>query len=649
MNRDTEHQAQQVTLTAPIENQDYIVSVTPGLEIKAEFDFSNVAIEKAGQHLVLRFLEGGSITLENFGSFIDNEQSPTILLEDGSILSADQILASIQSPEIDVEPAAGQTGPDSGGVSEYEDNPGAILDGIEKLDGLEFDQPQDVNPPEYQGLHESTGGSEQPDSPLVDTTPPNFVINDVGDTSDNTPTITGTAEPGSTITLEVGNVTMTATADADGHWTVTVPEATPLTDGVYTIDGTATDSAGNMSTDSGTLGVDTTAHATIALDVDITPDDIIAADELGEDIAVTGTVGGDVADGDIVTVTVNGTAYTGTVSNGAFSIDVPASQLAADPDHIIEASVTGTDPLGNTVTVTDTEAYSVDAMIGGDNIGEVTEDADHLSLTDSGTLTINDGDAGEAAFDPGSVNGSEGALGNLSINAAGEWTYEVDNAAVQYLDEGETKVETFTVTSVDGTEHTVTITINGADDPSRISLGDSGSDSGSVTEDVDTDPGTDGIQLTDSGSLTVTDADGGDTPAFDPQATSFNADGSTNADPLGELTIDADGNWNYAVDNGAVQHLGDGDTVTEVYTVVTSDGQTHEITITINGADDPSRISLGDSGSDSGSVTEDVDTDPGTDGIQLTDSGSLTVTDADGGDTPAFDPQATSFNADGST
>jgi T1SS-143 domain-containing protein len=205
------------------------------------------------------------------------------------------------------------------------------------------------------------------------------------------------------------------------------------------------------------------------------------------------------------------------------------------------------------------------------------------------------------------------------------------------------------VVTSDGQTHEITITINGADDPSRISLGDSGSDSGSVTEDVDTDPGTDGIQLTDSGSLTVTDADGGDTPAFDPQATSFNADGSTNADPLGELTIDADGNWNYAVDNGAVQHLGDGDTVTEVYTVVTSDGQTHEITITINGADDPSRISLGDSGSDSGSVTEDVDTDPGTDGIQLTDSGSLTVTDADGGDTPAFDPQATSFNADGST
>jgi T1SS-143 domain-containing protein len=448
--------------------------------------------------------------LENFGSFIDNEQSPTILLEDGSILSADQILASIQSPGIDIEPAAGEAGPDSGGVSEYEDNPGAILDGIEKLDGLEFDQPQEVNPPQYQGLNENAGGDAQPDSTLVDTTPPNFIINDVGDTSDNTPTITGTAEPGSTIMLEVGDVTLTTTADAEGHWTVTVPDATPLSDGVYTIDGTATDSAGNMSTDSGTLGVDTTAYATIALDADITSDDIIAADELGEDIAITGTVGGDVADGDIVTVTVNGATYTGAVSNGTFSIDVPTSQLAADPDHIIEASVTGTDPLGNAATATDTEAYSVNAVIGGDDIGEVTEDADNPSLTDSGTLTINDGDAGEAAFDPDSVSGSEDALGSLSINAAGEWTYSVDNGAVQYLGDGETKVETFTVTSVDGTAHTVTITINGTNDGPvledvDISLSEEGLPDG-ITDNAGSVDTTDSTTI--SGTMSIADADG---------------------------------------------------------------------------------------------------------------------------------------------
>ncbi|UCP15597.1 VCBS domain-containing protein [Aeromonas media] len=39
---------------------------------------------------------------------------------------------------------------------------------------------------------------------------------------------------------------------------------------------------------------------------------------------------------------------------------------------------------------------------------------------------------------------------------------------MQYLGEGETKVETFTVQSVDGTEHTVTITITGVNDAAVI-------------------------------------------------------------------------------------------------------------------------------------------------------------------------------------
>ncbi|MCI2965513.1 VCBS domain-containing protein, partial [Shewanella sp. N2AIL] len=70
---------------------------------------------------------------------------------------------------------------------------------------------------------------------------------------------------------------------------------------------------------------------------------------------------------------------------------------------------------------------------------------------------------------------------------------------VQYLAEGETKVETFVVLSQDGTEHTVTITITGTNDVPVIA----GDDVGAVTEDA-TDP-----VLTDSGTLTITDADSG--------------------------------------------------------------------------------------------------------------------------------------------
>ncbi|WP_216640188.1 VCBS domain-containing protein [Aeromonas sp. CA23] len=57
------------------------------------------------------------------------------------------------------------------------------------------------------------------------------------------------------------------------------------------------------------------------------------------------------------------------------------------------------------------------------------------------------------------------------------------NGDVQYLGQGETKVETFVVKSQDGTEHTVTITITGVNDSAVIS----GADTGAVTEDASPD------------------------------------------------------------------------------------------------------------------------------------------------------------------
>ncbi|WP_338000026.1 VCBS domain-containing protein [Aeromonas hydrophila] len=69
-------------------------------------------------------------------------------------------------------------------------------------------------------------------------------------------------------------------------------------------------------------------------------------------------------------------------------------------------------------------------------------------------------------------------MGSLTITEGGAWTYNVDNSKVEYLGEGETKVETFVVKSVDGTEHTVTVTITGTNDKAIIS----GDAEGAVTE-----------------------------------------------------------------------------------------------------------------------------------------------------------------------
>ncbi|MBV7416836.1 VCBS domain-containing protein, partial [Aeromonas sp. sif2433] len=69
-----------------------------------------------------------------------------------------------------------------------------------------------------------------------------------------------------------------------------------------------------------------------------------------------------------------------------------------------------------------------------------------------------------------------------------------------YLAAGETKVETFTVHSADGTSHEVVITITGTNDLPVIA----GDDQGAVTEDASNPT------LTDSGTLTLTDLDAGE-------------------------------------------------------------------------------------------------------------------------------------------
>jgi hypothetical protein len=80
----------------------------------------------------------------------------------------------------------------------------------------------------------------------VDTTAPAApTVNSVSSTSDNTPTLTGTAEAHSTVTLYVDDVSVgTTTADGAGDWSIT---STLLADGVRAITAKSTDAAGNVS------------------------------------------------------------------------------------------------------------------------------------------------------------------------------------------------------------------------------------------------------------------------------------------------------------------------------------------------------------------------------------------------------------------
>ncbi|MEL6177288.1 hypothetical protein GL261_22765, partial [Aeromonas dhakensis] len=347
----------------------------------------------------------------------------------------------------------------------------------------------------------------------------------------------------------------------------------------------------------------------------------VVEDEANPTLTETGTLTVTDVDGadEAKFVAGNGTPSAGalgslTITEGGawtYNVDNSKVQYLGEGETKVETFVVeSVDGTTHTVTITIT-GVNDSAVIGGVDSGNVVEDETNPTLTETGTLTVSDVDgADEAKFLAGNGTPSAGALGSLSITEGGAWTYNVDNSKVQYLGEGETKVETFVVESVDGTTHTVTITITGVNDSAVIG----GVDSGNVVED-ETNP-----TLTETGTLTVSDVDGADEAKF------VAGNGTPSAGALGSLSITETGAWTYNVDNSKVQYLGEGETKVETFVVESVDGTTHTVTITITGVNDSAVIG----GVDSGNVVED-ETNP-----TLTETGTLTVSDVDGADEAKF-------------
>ena len=105
---------------------------------------------------------------------------------------------------------------------------------------------------------------------------------------------------------------------------------------------------------------------------------------------------------------------------------------------------------------------------------DVDPDLDNLLETDD-ALTITDPDVGEVQFQAATIVGT---YGSLTIDAAGNWSYEADNTqlAIQQIDAGESVTDVITVSTADGTTHDITITIDGAEDAPTLDQPDCGSE-----------------------------------------------------------------------------------------------------------------------------------------------------------------------------
>jgi large repetitive protein len=165
-------------------------------------------------------------------------------------------------------------------------------------------------------------------------------------TSNASPTFTGTAESGSTVTLhDTDGTTVLGTATATGgNWSIT---SSVLGEGAHTLTATAVDAAGNVSTASSSLGatIDTTAPAApSAPDLAASSDDGASSTDNATSIT-TPTFTGTAESGSLVTLyDTDGTTVLGTATATGGNWSIASSTLALG-GHTIYASAV--DAAGN--------------------------------------------------------------------------------------------------------------------------------------------------------------------------------------------------------------------------------------------------------------------------------------------------------------
>ncbi|WP_428840647.1 Ig-like domain-containing protein [Enterobacter roggenkampii] len=301
----------------------------------------------------------------------------------------------------------------------------------------------------------------------LDTTPPTVSFNVVaGDDVINSvehgqaQIVSGSAtgaNVGDKVVITLGSHQYTTTVDASGNWSVGVPASviSALTDGTVTLSATITDSAGNSSTQTHDVVVNT---ASVALTVNtVSGDDVINAAEAGSSLVINGS-SAQFASGTQVTVTLNGKTYTATIqSDGTWTTTVPAADVGALADGArYQVSVSAQDSAGNSASAT--HGISVDTTAPVVSIGTLSVD-DMLNASEAQQpLTVHGSSSAEAGQTVTVTLG--GKTYTALVGSDGTWTLDVPAADLAALSQGALTV-TASVNDKAGnsgqTTHTLTV------------------------------------------------------------------------------------------------------------------------------------------------------------------------------------------------
>ncbi|WP_238281238.1 VCBS domain-containing protein, partial [Methylobacterium goesingense] len=277
--------------------------------------------------------------------------------------------------------------------------------------------------------------------------------------------------------------------------------------------------------------------------------------------------------------------------------------------------------------------YNVAPIIGASKLaGAVTEQVSPgNALTDSGTIAFDDNPSDVHSVSASAIGTTLGTLTAVkTADSTGTgtggvitWSYSVDDAKVEYLAKGQTKVESFTVSLSDGQGGVVTrqidVTVTGTNDAPVIS-------GGSFTSGI-TEAATPAGTLSGTGTIAFTDVD-----LSDSHTVSAASSGTTLGTLTAVKTADTTGtgaggsvSWTYAVDAAKVEYLAKGQTKVEIFTITIGDGQdgsvAQTVAVTLTGTNDAPVIG---SAKLSGAVTEQ-----GSPGTALSDSGTIVFSDVD--------------------
>ncbi|HEY4437452.1 MAG TPA: Ig-like domain-containing protein [Lelliottia sp.] len=262
---------------------------------------------------------------------------------------------------------------------------------------------------------------------------------------------TSNVEAGQTVSVTFGGKSYTASVDADGNWTTTVPAAdlTNLKDGDASVQANVTNVNGNSASAGREYSVDATAPSvTIST---IAADDMLNATEAQTDLTLTGISTAEA--GQTVTLTLNGVDYTTTVgADGNWSVTVPAADLAALNDGVLTVTASVSDKAGNPASVDHTLTVDLTApvvtinTVAGDDVINLAEHAQAQIISGSAT--------GAAAGDKVTVTVG-GQSYTTVLDAAGNWSVGVPASVISALQDGSVTISA-SVTDVAGNTGTGT-------------------------------------------------------------------------------------------------------------------------------------------------------------------------------------------------